>query len=132
MQNAAVAVAAFLGQVERPVLAAREVHAPVDEPADLARPVADDGAHDFLVAQAFARADRILDVAFKGVSARDDGGDTPLCVARCRFVGGLFRDDGHAAMVSDGKGVGEPRDAAADDQEVRVDVHGPSIPSPRG
>ena len=78
MDDAAVAVAPFAGQVPACVLAFVERHAQRRQPLDRRGGAFDDELHGLAPVQPGAGDDRVLDMAFERVARLQDGGDPAL------------------------------------------------------
>ena len=97
-----------------------EVHAQRDQFADAGRPVADDGAHGFLVAQARAGFERVLDVRFEGVLAAPHARHAALRPRGARIRRSAFGDDRHPPVRRRLEREGQARHAAADHDEIET------------
>ena len=126
VQDAALGVAALASEVEgRERLRVRvadavELHAQLDQRLDHRRAALDHEAHDLLVAQPRAGAERVPDVILEGVLAGQHRGDPALRPVGGRVGRALLGDDPDAAGVGHPQGEEEARDAGADHQKVEV------------
>lgn len=82
----------------------------------------DEGADRFLVAQARARDERVVEMLLGGVALAERRGDAALCPARGAVVeAGLGDDDGPQSGRLAAQGRGESGDTGADDHDVGGD-----------
>ena len=124
VDDAAVAVAALAGQVQRPVFGC-ERHAERDQTLDRARRGFDDMLDDLAVVQARAGDHGVVDMGFEAVAFLEHGGD-PALRPRARAVAQCALGD-HRDLVGLGKVErrGQPRRAGTDDEDVGL--HLPSL-----
>ena len=124
VQDAPLGMAAFAAQVQfahaggRRHFALGKLHAQVDQFGDARRAFLHDRAHDVLLAKARAGLERVAHVHFDGVLLAGDGGDAALRVIGVGLRAVFFGDDGDPPARRDLQGKGQPRDAAAQDDEV--------------
>ena len=97
----------------------RELHAELDQAADVARSLLDGESDDLLLAEPGADLQRVLDVALVGVAlVVEHGRDPALRIAGARLGGVPLGDDRHPPMVRYMQRVVEAGDPAAEDQKV--------------
>jgi hypothetical protein len=122
VDDAAMAVAAFHGQVEVLVAIGRdefgEAHAKIHQPLDALAAVAHSETHDVLVAESGACLESVLDVCVDAVGVVEHGGDAALRPGRGPFVEFAFADHGDAPLTRYLQRHTEAGCAAADDQNV--------------
>ena len=123
MQHAAHAVRAFGCERRLAVSVAIEPRAPLDQLARIARSLVAEHAHGALVAEPVARDHRVARVEFRRVVFADRRGDAALRVLGVAFVRIGFRDDDDVAGRRQLDRRAEPRDSAADDDEVAAYIH---------
>ncbi len=123
MQHPPHAVRAFGGEGGFTVGASIEARAPFDELAGVARPLVAEHLDRAFVAQAIACNHRVAGVQLGRVVFADRGGDAALRVFRIAFARIGFRDDDNVARRRQLNGSAEPRDAAADDNEIPAYIH---------
>ena len=97
-----------------------EARAPVEQLAHVRGPLLDEHAYGLLVAQPVARANRVGRVQLRAVVVADRRGDAALRVAGVALVRIGLGQHGDAPGRRERDGRPQSRDAAADDQEVRV------------
>ena len=117
MDDAAVAVPALAGQVQRAVLAG-ERHAELDQARDRARRRFDDMLDHRAVVEPGAGDHRVVDVRFEAVAFLEHRGDPALRPARRAFAERALGD--HRDLVRLGKVERrrQPGRARADDEDV--------------
>ncbi len=120
--DAATVVAALAGEGQAAPGGLVEVRAGRDEAAYGVGALGDQGAHRFLVAQAGAGDQGVVEVLLGGVALAEGRGYAALRPAGGAVVEtGLGDDDGGEAGRLAAQGRGEARDAGADDHHVRGD-----------
>jgi hypothetical protein len=118
--DAAAVVAALAGELQLSFGRLVEVRAGLDEAAYGVGALGDEDADRFLVAQAGARDQGVVQVLFGGVALAEGRGDAALGPAGGAVVqAGLGDDDGGEAGRLTAQGGGEAGDAGADDDHVR-------------
>src|SRR5437868_6851802 len=125
MDDAAITVPAFAGQVERIALL-REGHAELDQMLDRARRRFDDMLDDADIVQPGAGDHRVVDVGIEAVAFLEHRGDPALRPAGRAFAEGALGDDRHLAGLGKVERRGQSRRARADDQDVGFDAHAAS------
>src|SRR5262249_40657114 len=117
------AVRSFASEFEAALSVPIELGAPLDELAHVARSLFDQHAYRVLVAQAIAGANRVCRVQLRAVVVANGGGDAALRVAGVALAGiGLGENENASGRRERDRGA-KPRDAAADDREVRPIGH---------
>ena len=124
VHHAAVAVAAFAGQVQRRVrgvvLVVREHNALFHQPTDAGRSALHGECHRLLVAQAGPRGEGVADVGGQRIIFVQNRRDAALCPQRAAAQQFGFRHHGHGmALLRQPQGAGQAGRAAADDENVR-------------
>ena len=125
MDDAAVAVPALAGQVQRAVLAG-ERHAELDQMLDRARRRFDDMLDDLAVVEARAGDHRVVDMRFEAVAFLEHRGDPALRPARRAFAERALGDHRDLVRLGEVERRRQPRRARADDEDVGVDAHAAS------
>jgi len=125
MKNPAAMVAPFLAQVIKVgrLFRFREIDAPFDQLLNARRRFPHDKLNDVLPAEACAAFQRVADVLFKAVGLVRYRGDAALGIVGVGFRFFLFGDNGDRSELRHFDGEAEPRDPAADDEEVRFYFH---------
>ena len=100
------------------VAVAIEPRAPRHQLANVARPLVDEDAHGRLVAETVAGAHRVRRMQRRAVVGAHGRGDPALRVAGIALGGIGFGQDEHAAGRRERDRRAQPRDPAADDDEV--------------
>ena len=120
VDDAAVAVAALAGQVQRAIFGC-ERHAQVDQMLDRARRGLDDMLDDLAVVEARAGDHRVVDVGFEAVAFLEHRGDPALRASAGAVAERALGD--HRDLVGLGKVEcrGQPGRARTDDQDVGLD-----------
>ena len=95
-----------------------EVRAPVDQLADPDGRLADDHLDDFGIAEALAGRQGVGDVVVEPVLGVEDPGDPPLGVVAVALAHLVLGHDQDAIAFGDAQRGPEPRDPAADDQDI--------------
>ncbi|CAM5430549.1 hypothetical protein SPURM210S_06104 [Streptomyces purpurascens] len=120
--DAAAVVAPLAGEFQSALGGLVEPGAGLDEAAYGVGALGDEDADGFLVAQARARDQGVVEVLFGGVALAEGRGDAALGPAGGAVVeAGLGDDDGPQARGLAAQGRGQAGDAGADDDHVRGD-----------
>ena len=95
-------------------------HAQFDQFGDSLRSFPDNRAHHFFFAQTGARLKRVAHVQLERVLFRRDRRDAALSVIGVRLGAVFLRDNGHAPVRRDFQREGQARDAAAEDEKIKL------------
>ena len=119
-------MAAFLAEIKlsAAVLVQRvplgKFHPQFDQLRNPRRAFPDDGADDLFLAQPRARRERVAHVRLKRILLARHRRDAALGVIGVRLRAVLFGDDGHAPARRDLQREGQPRDAAAENEKIKL------------
>ena len=124
MHDAAMAVAAFARQGDLAFFLV-EMRAPADQVIDLIGGFADDHLDDVGIAQAAAGVERVFDVVLEVVLGRHHAGDAALGPGAVAVLDAFFGDDEDIEIARGLECRAQPRDAGADDENIREKVRRP-------
>ncbi len=105
MQNAALGMSAFPGEVVGVVIFLTEPHPPIDQIPDGLGTTFDDHAHDLLMGEVGSGHHGILDMGFEGVFGRKNRGDSSLGEVGRRLGHLPFRDHRNRPLIGDLQGI---------------------------
>jgi 3-dehydroquinate synthase len=117
MQHAAGAVRPFDRERRRAVLLPVELCAPLDQLADVSRPVLHQHLHGANVAESVAGRDRILGVKLRRIVGTKGRRDAALGVAGITLFRLSFRENENVARAAQPGDCAQTRDTAANDEE---------------
>ena len=120
VHDAALAVPAFARQVQGARAFLGEGDAKLAQPGDGGGGTFDHGARGVDVTQAAAGHQRVFDVLVQRVVCAQHGGHAPLGPAAGAVAQLTFGDHGHASPRRQQQGGGQPGQAAADDENVKL------------
>lgn len=118
VDNAAMAVSAFPGEMVVSVLVPGEIDAGIDQPVDAFPTVFDGKTHCVLVTQASPGSESVLDVIFDGVFIIEYGCDSPLSPECCSAGNGGLAEDADPEVLREIQSNGQAGSTTADYQDI--------------
>ncbi len=94
------------------------MQAKIDKLADSRRPFGHDRAHNVLVAKSRPRFERVAHMQIERIFVARDAGNAALRPRRIRIGAFAFRNHSHRAVLRRFQGKTQPRNAAADHDEI--------------